>query len=97
MKTQIFFGNEGYKKCNVWLAQRQNVHFHFTPTSASWLNLVEVWFGVMSRNALRSANFKSVTELRQAIEEFIAAYNPTAKLFKWRKREVKGSHLRISR
>ena len=83
-----------HKKCDAWLAQHPNVHFHFTPTSASWLNQVEIWFGIMSRKALRGASFKNVTELSQAIDAFIAAYNPKAKPFKWRKREVKGSQLR---
>jgi transposase len=83
-----------HKKCDAWLAQHPNVHFHFTPTSASWLNQVEIWFGIMSRKALRGASFKNVTELRQAIEAFIGAYNQTAHPFKWRKREVKGSQLR---
>jgi len=83
-----------HKKCDAWLARHPDVRFHFTPTSASWLNQVEIWFGLMSRKVLRGANFKNVTELRQAIEAFIAAYNPKAKPFKWRKREVKGSQLR---
>jgi transposase len=83
-----------HKKCDAWLALHPTVHFHFTPTSASWLNQVEIWFGIMSRKALRGASFKNVTELRQAIEAFIDAYNPKAKPFKWRKREVKGSQLR---
>jgi transposase len=83
-----------HKKNDTWLALHPNVHFHFTPTSASWLNQVEIWFGIMSRKALRGASFKNVTELRQAIEAFIAAYNPKAKPFRWRKREVKGSQLR---
>lgn len=83
-----------HKKCDAWLAAHPNVHFHYTPTSASWLNQVEIWFGILSRKALRGASFKSVAELRQAIESFIAAYNPKAKPFKWRKREVKGSQLR---
>lgn len=83
-----------HQKCDGWLAQHPHVHFHFTPTSASWLNQVEIWFGIMSRKALRGASFKNVSELRQAIEAFIAAYNPKAKPFKWRKREVKGSQLR---
>ena len=38
-----------HKKCDEWLARHPNVHFHFTPTSASWLNQVEIWFGIMSR------------------------------------------------
>ena len=83
-----------HKKCDAWLARHPNVHFHFTPTSASWLNQVEIWFGIMSRKALRGASFKNLAELRAAIESFIAAYNPNAKPFKWRKREVKGAQLR---
>jgi transposase len=83
-----------HKKCDAWLAAHPNVHFHFTPTSASWLNQVEIWFGILSRKTLRGASFKNVTELRLAIEAFIAAYNPNATPFKWRKREVKGSQLR---
>ena len=70
------------------------MHFHFTPASASWLNQVEIWSGLLSRKVLREANFKNVTEWRQAIESFMAADNPKAKPFKWRKREVKGSQLR---
>lgn len=83
-----------HKKCDAWLAQHPNVHFHFTPTSASWLNQVEIWFGILSRKALRGASFKNVAALRQAIEEFVATYNPTASPFRWRKREVRGSQLR---
>ena len=83
-----------HKKCDVWLAKHPNVHFHFTPTSASWLNQVEIWFGILSRKALRGLSTRSTTELRQAIEAFIKAYSQHAKPFKWRKREVKGSQLR---
>jgi transposase len=83
-----------HKKCDAWLARHPNVHFHFTPTSASWLNQVEIWFGVLSRKALRGLSAKSTAELRQAIEAFIKAYTEHAKPFKWRKREVKGSQLR---
>jgi transposase len=83
-----------HKRCDVWLAQHPNVHFHYTPTSASWLNQVEIWFGLLSRKALRGASFKSIADLREAIEDFVAAYNPTASPFRWRKREVHGSQLR---
>ena len=83
-----------HKKCDAWLARHPNVHFHFTPTSASWLNQVEIWFGILSRKALRGLSTKSTAELRQAIEAFITAYAQHAKPFKWRKREVKGSQLR---
>jgi len=83
-----------HKRNEEWLAKNTNVHFHFTPTSASWLNQVEIWFGIFSRKALRGASFASPRELRQRIEDFIKRYNPGSKPFKWRKREVKGSQLK---
>lgn len=83
-----------HKKNEEWLARNKNVHFHFTPTSASWLNQVEIWFGIFSRKALRGASFASPQELRQRIEDFIERYNPDSKPFKWRKREVKGAQLK---
>jgi transposase len=83
-----------HKRNDDWLAKHPNVFFHFTPTSASWLNQVEIWFGILSRKQLRNASFKSVEDLRKAIEEFVAAYHQGAKPFVWRKREVKGSQLK---
>lgn len=83
-----------HKKNDEWLKAHPNMHFHFTPTSASWLNQVEIWFGIFSRKALRGSNFKNIEQLREAIEAFVGAYNPTAKPFVWRKREVKGAQLR---
>jgi transposase len=83
-----------HKKCDSWLAKHPNVHFHFTPTSASWLNQVEIWFGILSRKALRGLNCHNTTELREAIEAFVKTYAEHAKPFKWRKREVKGAQLR---
>lgn len=83
-----------HKKCDAWLEAHPNVFFHFTPTSASWLNQVEIWFGIFTRKALRGASFTNITQLREAIEAYIEAYGPTAKPFVWRKREVKGSRLR---
>ncbi len=83
-----------HKKCDAWLARHPNVHFHFTPTSASWLNQVEIWFGILSRKALRGLSVKSTAQLREAIEAFVAAYAQHARPFKWRKREVKGAQLR---
>lgn len=83
-----------HKRNDEWLARHPNVTFHFTPTSASWLNQVEIWFGILSRKALKNASFQSVDELRAGIEAFIEAYQPNARPFTWRKREVKGSQLR---
>ncbi len=84
-----------HKKCDAWLSDHPNVHFHFTPTSASWLNMVEIWFCIFSRKALRNVSFASSEDLRCAIEAYIKAYNENdAHPFVWRKREVKGSQLK---
>jgi transposase len=83
-----------HKKNDDWLALHPNVHFHFTPTSASWLNQVEIWFGIFTRKSLSGASFQSTEQLTQAIEAFVARYNKTAMPFVWRKREVRGAQLR---
>ncbi|MGH6906180.1 MAG: IS630 family transposase [Geminicoccaceae bacterium] len=76
-------------KRDAWLARHQNVHFHFTPTHASWLNQVEIWFSILARRTLDGASLTSVKHLRQAIDAFIAAYNPTAAPFHWRKAAIR--------
>lgn len=85
-----------HKKNEEWLSLHPNVTFHFTPTSASWLNQVEIWFGILGRKALTGANFKSREDLVTAIENFMAGYNQSAAPFVWRKREVKGAQLKNS-
>jgi transposase len=71
-----------------------NVAFHFTPTSASWLNQIEIWFGILGRKALNGASFNSTQELAQAIDASCGAWHENAHPFVWRKREVRGSQLR---
>ena len=83
-----------HKKNEEWLASHPLVHFHFTPTSASWLNMVEIWFGIFSRKSLNGASFGSKKDLKTHIEAYARAYNQNCKPFKWRKREVKGSQLK---
>lgn len=83
-----------HKKNDDWLAAHPNVTFHFTPTSASWLNQVEIWFGIFQRKTLRNASFSSIDQLIKAIHAFTTAYNENAAPFVWRKREVRGSQLR---
>ena len=75
-------------KNDAWLRAHPRVTLHFTPTHASWLNQVEVWFSVLSRAALVGASFTSPAQLRQAIDDFIAAYNPKAHPFAWTKVKV---------
>ena len=75
-------------KNDRWLARHPNVHFHFTPTNACWLNLIEIWFSILSRRALHGASFTSPRQLRNAIDAFIAAYNSRAHPFEWKKQRV---------
>ena len=75
-------------KDDRWLRQHPQVHFHFTPTYASWLNQIECWFSILSRRALRGASFTSPRQLRVAIDRFVQAYNATASPFAWTKQAV---------
>jgi len=69
-----------------WLRpkKRQRFHFHFTPTSSSWLNQVERWFAEITRRQIRRGTFKSVRELEKAIYEYLAAWNENPKPFVWK-------------
>jgi transposase len=71
-----------------WVKRHPHVHFHFTPTHASWLNQIEVWFSILNRAALKGASFRSVKQLVDAIENFLQAYNETAAPFEWTKIRV---------
>jgi transposase-like protein len=70
---------------NRWLAKHPRITLHFTPTSGSWLNLVEVFFAIITRQAIRRGSFDSVTQLVAAIRAFIAGYNDRCKPFVWTK------------
>ena len=69
----------------AWLAKHPRVRMHFTPTSGSWLNLVEVFFGIITRQAIRRGTFTSVKDLIAAIETFIDAWNDRCQPFVWTK------------
>ncbi len=75
-------------KTDRWLSRHRNVHFHYTPTYASWLNQVECWFSILTRQALQGGSFTSPLQLRKAIDQFVAVYNQTAVPFEWRKAVV---------
>ena len=66
-----------------WLADHPRITFHFTPTSASWMNQVETWFSVLSRQAIRRGSFASVKELVAMIERFTEQWNDGATPFTW--------------
>ena len=83
-----------HKGNDDWLVQFEGrVRFHFTPTSASWLNQIEIVFSLLQRKTLNGGSFKSKEQLCEAIEAFFRRHNERAKPFRWRKREVKGSQL----
>jgi transposase len=69
----------------AWLEAHPRIAFHFTPTSASWMNQVETWFGILTRQAIRRGTFRSVRELIARIEVFTASWNAGASPFAWTK------------
>ena len=74
-----------HKEPSVWAWLKKHPRFvcHFIPTSSSWLNLVERWFGELSEKAIRRGSFVSVADLEKTIEEFLAAGNENPKPFVW--------------
>jgi len=70
---------------NAWLAKHPRITLHFTPTSGSWLNLVEVFFGIITRQAIRRGTFTSVKDLVAAISRFIDGWNERCHPFTWTK------------
>ena len=81
-------------KNDRWLKRHPNVHFHFTPTRASWLNQVEIWFSILQGKSLHGASFTSVKQLRDHIDAFIEAYNENATPFAWTKSDVHQKRLK---
>ena len=69
----------------AWLADHPRIHAHFTPTSGSWLNLVEVWFGIIERQAIRRGTFTSSRDLTTKIRAFITGWNHRKHPFMWTK------------
>ena len=68
-----------------WLAANPRIHVHFTPTSGSWLNLVEVWFGIIERQAIHRGTFDSVKDLNAKIRAFVDGWNDRCHPFVWTK------------
>ncbi len=80
------YGTHNHPKVKQWLAAHPRFHLHFTPTSSSWLNLVERWFGELTRKRLRRGVFRSVSELVATIEDAIQRNNEDPRPFVWTKR-----------
>lgn len=80
------YATHKHPKVKNWLKRHPRFHLHFIPTSSSWLNLVERWFGEITRKRIRRGVFKSAAELVQAIEEYVEHNNKNPKPFVWTKR-----------
>ena len=68
-----------------WALRHPRVHFHFTPTYASWLNLVERFLGLLTEKALKRGSHTSIPQLREAILAYVAAHNERGRPFRWTK------------
>jgi transposase len=79
------YGTHKTEAVKAWLAKHPRFHLHFTPTSASWLNLVERFFAEITRKRIRRGTFTSVAELEAAIYDYLAVHNGAPKPFVWTK------------
>ena len=77
------YGTHTHPTVRAWLARHPRFILHFVPTSSSWLNLIERWFGELTGKRVRRGSFANVDELQQAITEFLAAWNEQPKPFVW--------------
>jgi transposase len=71
------------KKTLAWVAKQKRLYLTFTPTHGSWLNQIEIWFGILTRKVVRRGIFKSRKELVERLLNFIQAYNEEARPFQW--------------
>src|SRR5574339_112339 len=77
------YGTHSHPDVEAWLAKHPRFHLHFTPTSSSWLNLMERWFRDLTDKRLRRGSFNSVADLIAAIEEYLTIHNEDPKPFVW--------------
>ena len=77
------YGTHKHPRVQAWLNRNPRFIPHFVPTSSSWLNLVERWFGELTSKRVRRGSFRSVADLQNAIVEFLAAWNENPKPFVW--------------
>ena len=79
------YGTHKHADVKAWLEKHPRITLHFTPTSASWLNMVEIFFGIITRQAIRRGSFTSVDDLIAAIETYIDGWNDRCHPFTWTK------------
>jgi transposase len=79
------YSTHKHEKVNNWLKRNKRVTLHFIPTSSSWLNLVERFFGLITEKQIRRGVFSSVSDLEEKIMQFIEVHNENPKPFVWTK------------
>jgi transposase len=79
------YDTHNHPKVNAWLERNPRIHLHFTPTSGSWLNLVEAFLSIITRQAVRRGTFPGVSDLTAAIRRYIDAWNDRCEPFIWTK------------
>ncbi len=79
------YGTHKTPEVKAWLAKHARFKLHFTPTSASWLNLVERFFAEITSKRIRRGVFRSVADLKEAIHDYLSAHNANPKPFVWTK------------
>lgn len=77
------YGTHGTPEVKGWLGRHPRFKVHYIPTSSSWLNLIERWFGELTNKRIRRDSFLSVDDLIAAINEFLAAWNENPRPFVW--------------
>jgi transposase len=77
------YGTHKHPAVARWRAAHPRFHLHFTPTSASWLNLVERWFALITSQAIRRGSCDSVRRLERVITRYLAHWNQNARPFRW--------------
>jgi transposase len=93
------YGTHKHPAVRAWFKEHPRFKVHFTPTSASWLNLVERWFALITDQSIRRGSFTSVRALERAILRYLAHWNENAKPFRWTKsaRTILRSIQRVTR
>jgi transposase len=77
------YGTHKHDSVEAWIRRHPRFHLHFIPTSSSWLNMVERWFGEITENRIRRGTFQSVAALINAIEEYVENHNQNPRVFVW--------------
>ena len=77
------YATHKHPRVKSWLKRHPRFHMRFIPTSSSWLNMIERWCREITQKRLRRGTFRSVSDLIEAIESFIAAHNTNPRPFTW--------------